>query len=108
MPPVYFFAIDVSAAAHACGMVSVVADTIRACLDQLPGDERTQVGFLTYDSSLHFYNLKASLAAPQVGNHYVHHTRLCLQMRAHSRLKELAALCTLLSACIFNCHAYKG
>jgi protein transport protein SEC24 len=66
MPPVYFFAIDVSAAAHACGMVSVVAQTIRACLDQLPGDERTQVGFLTYDSSLHFYNLKASLAAPQV------------------------------------------
>jgi hypothetical protein len=66
MPPVYFFAIDVSAAAHACGMVAVVADTIRACLDQLPGDERTQVGFLTYDSSLHFYNLKASLAAPQV------------------------------------------
>eukprot|EP00882_Tetradesmus_deserticola_P028392 GHRQ01031626.1.p1 GENE.GHRQ01031626.1~~GHRQ01031626.1.p1 ORF type:complete len:126 (+),score=69.03 GHRQ01031626.1:626-1003(+) len=66
MPPVYFFAIDVSVAAHSCGMVAVVADTIRACLDQLPGDERTQVGFLTYDSSLHFYNLKASLAAPQM------------------------------------------
>ncbi|KAF6250863.1 Sec23/Sec24 trunk domain-containing protein, partial [Scenedesmus sp. NREL 46B-D3] len=66
MPPVYFFAIDVSVAAHSCGMVSVVADTIRACLDQLPGDERTQVGFLTYDSSLQFYNLKASLAAPQM------------------------------------------
>jgi protein transport protein SEC24 len=67
MPPVYFFAIDVSAAAYASGMVAVAAKAIRSCLDQLPGDERTMVGFLTYDSSLHFYNLKASLTAPQVG-----------------------------------------
>jgi hypothetical protein len=66
MPPVYLFVIDVSAAAFACGMVSVVASTIKACLDQLPGDERTLVGFITYDAHLHFYNLKANLAAPQV------------------------------------------
>lgn len=66
MPPVYFFAIDVSASAYASGMVSVVCDTIKACLDRLPGDERTQVGFLTYDNALHFYNLKPTLAAPQV------------------------------------------
>jgi protein transport protein SEC24 len=67
MPPVFFFAIDVSQAAYASGMVAVAAQTIKACLGELPGDERTLVGFLTYDSSLHFYNLKASLAAPQVG-----------------------------------------
>lgn len=67
MPPVYFCVIDVSAAAYACGMVAVVAQTIKSCLDQLPGDERTLVGFITFDSSLHFYNLKANLAAPQVG-----------------------------------------
>jgi hypothetical protein len=67
MPPVYLFVIDVSAAAYACGMVSVVASTIKSCLDELPGDERTLVGFITYDASLHFYNLKANLAAPQVG-----------------------------------------
>lgn len=66
MPPVYLFVIDVSAAAFACGMVSVVAHTIKDCLDQLPGDERTLVGFITYDVHLHFYNLKANLAAPQV------------------------------------------
>lgn len=66
MPPVYLFVIDVSAAAFACGMVSVVAHTIKDCLDQLPGDERTLVGFITYDAHLHFYNLKANLAAPQV------------------------------------------
>ena len=29
-------------------------------LDRLPGDARTMVGILTYDSSLHFYNLNVS------------------------------------------------
>jgi len=66
MPPVYFFAIDVSAGAVGSGMVAVVANAIKFCLDSLPGDERTLIGFLTYDSTLHFYNLKASLAAPQM------------------------------------------
>lgn len=49
MPPVYMFVIDVSQAAAGCGMLSVVAATIKTCLDQLPGDERTLVGFLTFD-----------------------------------------------------------
>ena len=30
------------------------------CLDCLPGDARTMIGFLTYHSSLHFYNLNVS------------------------------------------------
>ena len=29
-------------------------------------NERTMVGFLTFDTSLHFYNLKAALAQPQM------------------------------------------
>ncbi len=35
-------------------------------LDQLPGDDRTQVGFVTFDSGVHFYNLKSTLRAPQM------------------------------------------
>ena len=58
MPPVYLFLIDVSHAAASSGAIAVTCRAIRACLDQLPGDERTRVGFLTYDSTLHFYNLK--------------------------------------------------
>lgn len=49
MPPTYVFVIDVSFAAAACGMLGAVCATIRECLDALPGDERTQVAFITYD-----------------------------------------------------------
>eukprot|EP00877_Chromochloris_zofingiensis_P002473 jgi/Chrzof1/12226/Cz06g26070.t1 len=66
MPPVYFFLLDVSQPAVASGMVATAAAAIKSCLDNLPGDERTLIGFLTFDSTLHFYNLKAALASPQM------------------------------------------
>lgn len=39
--------------------MQVVAQTIRSCLDELPGFPRTQIGFATFDSAIHFYNMKA-------------------------------------------------
>lgn len=42
-PPVYMFVIDVSQPAVASGMLYVAAETIKACLDDLPGEERTMV-----------------------------------------------------------------
>jgi len=42
-PPVYMFVIDVSQPAVASGMLHVAAETIKACLDDLPGEERTMV-----------------------------------------------------------------
>lgn len=65
-PPVYFFVIDVSSTAVGCGLPKVVASTILDMLDKLPGDSRTQVGILTFDSTVHFYNLKSTLRQPQV------------------------------------------
>ncbi|KAF6168995.1 hypothetical protein GIB67_038492 [Kingdonia uniflora] len=61
MPPVYFFLIDVSSSAARSGMLEVVSKTIKSCLDELSGLPRTQIGFLTFDSTLHFYNMKATL-----------------------------------------------
>ncbi|KAI3460913.1 hypothetical protein Pfo_017576 [Paulownia fortunei] len=66
MPPLYFFLIDVSISAVKSGMLEVMAQTIKSCLDSLPGSTRTQIGFITYDSTIHFYNLKSSLMQPQM------------------------------------------
>lgn len=66
MPPVYFFMIDVSAEAVASGVLPLVCSTIRDALDKLPGDERTLIGFMTYDAHVHFYNLKAGMANPKM------------------------------------------
>ncbi|KAK4441639.1 protein transport protein Sec24-like [Sesamum alatum] len=66
MPPLYFFLIDVSISAVKSGMLEVMAQTIKSCLDSLPGYPRTQIGFITYDSTIHFYNMKSSLMQPQM------------------------------------------
>lgn len=67
-PPVFMFAIDVSYAAVSTGMLHAVIDSIKDAIQQqlLPGGQRLQVGIITYDTSLHFYNLSPNLASPQM------------------------------------------
>jgi len=65
-PPTYVFCIDVSARSVQSGLLTEVANTILANLDKLPGGTRTQIGFVTFDSSFHFYCLKSSLQDPQM------------------------------------------
>lgn len=65
-PPVYYFVIDVSEASVASGMIQSAVNAIKESLDQLPGTPRTQIGFITFDAHIHFYNLKSSLASPQM------------------------------------------
>ena len=64
--PSYFFVIDVSAMAVRSGMLKSAADTIRRSLDELPGGGRTKIGFITYDNSVHYFNLAPDLSAPQM------------------------------------------
>jgi len=66
MPPTYFFVIDVSYYSISSGMLKACVDTIRSTLDELPGGERTHVGFITFDSAVHFYHLKSSLSQPRM------------------------------------------
>lgn len=48
------------------GMLKACVDTIEDTLDHLPGNERTHIGFITFDSSVHFYHLKSSLSQPRM------------------------------------------
>ncbi|KAL7753855.1 COPII subunit [Sorochytrium milnesiophthora] len=66
-PPVFLFIIDVSYNAVQSGMVATAAKTLLNNLDSLPNqDGRTMIGIITVDSSLHFYNLNATIAEPQM------------------------------------------
>ena len=64
--PSYFFVIDVSAMAVRSGMLTHAANAIKQSLDDLPGRGRTKIGFITFDNSVHYYNLGSDLAQPQM------------------------------------------
>jgi len=55
--PIYVFAIDVSLRSVSNGLLSVVVKTLQALLPALPAKDRTRVGIVTFDSSLHFYDV---------------------------------------------------
>uniref|UniRef100_A0A4W6ERW9 SEC24 homolog C, COPII coat complex component n=1 Tax=Lates calcarifer TaxID=8187 RepID=A0A4W6ERW9_LATCA len=70
-PPAFVFLIDVSYNAVKSGMVSIVCQELKTLLDYLPRenpemDSVVRVGFVTYNKVLHFYNVKSSLAQPQM------------------------------------------
>jgi protein transport protein SEC24 len=67
MPPCFFFVIDVSQNAVASGALATVCAAVRSTLDTLAErNSTTKIGFLTYDASVHFYNLNAGLSAAQM------------------------------------------
>ena len=66
MPPTFFVAFDVSANAVSSGFLAKAVNTVKDALDELPGGERTHVGFLTYDNTIHFYGLKPGSETPQM------------------------------------------
>lgn len=62
MAPTFIFLIDVSRAAVESGMLKIVTNSIHAAImnDSLAGGEqRTQIGIVTYDSKIHVYNLQS-------------------------------------------------
>ncbi|XP_041503250.1 protein transport protein Sec24B isoform X1 [Microtus oregoni] len=65
-PAVYLFVLDVSHNAVEAGYLSVLCQSLLENLDKLPGDSRTRIGFMTFDSTIHFYNLQEGLSQPQM------------------------------------------
>uniref|UniRef100_A0A8C7E4G3 Protein transport protein Sec24C n=1 Tax=Naja naja TaxID=35670 RepID=A0A8C7E4G3_NAJNA len=70
-PPAFIFMIDVSYNAVRSGLVRLICEELKTLLDYLPRERTTEesairVGFVTYNKVLHFYNVKSSLAQPQM------------------------------------------
>ncbi|KAM5340795.1 protein transport protein Sec24B isoform 1-T1 [Glossophaga mutica] len=65
-PAVYLFVLDVSHNAVEAGYLTVLCQSLLENLDKLPGDSRTRIGFVTFDSTIHFYNLQEGLSQPQM------------------------------------------
>ncbi|CAL8265867.1 unnamed protein product [Merluccius merluccius] len=65
-PAVYLFVLDVSHNAVETGYLNVVCQSLLDNISALPGDTRTKVGFITFDSTVHFYNLQEGLSQPQM------------------------------------------
>ncbi|KAJ4952663.1 hypothetical protein NE237_029495 [Protea cynaroides] len=64
MPAVFFFLIDVSMNAIQTGATAAACSAINQVIADLPEGPRTFVGIATFDSAIHFYNLKRSLQQP--------------------------------------------
>ncbi|KAK5858864.1 hypothetical protein PBY51_002977 [Eleginops maclovinus] len=65
-PAVYLFVLDVSHNAVETGYLNVFCQSMLDNINALPGDSRTKVGFITFDSTIHFYNLQEGLSQPQM------------------------------------------
>lgn len=63
-PAVYLYLLDVSRLAVESGYLHSVCNILLEELQNLPGDARTQIGFLAYDSALHFYSFAEGLSRP--------------------------------------------
>ncbi|CAK7340908.1 unnamed protein product [Dovyalis caffra] len=64
MPAVYFFLVDVSMHAIQTGATAAACSSISQVIADLPEGPRTMVGIATFDSTIHFYNLKRALQQP--------------------------------------------
>ena len=67
-PPVFMFVIDVSYTSVVTGLLNTVVASIKEAIQSgsIPGGQRVQVGIITFDTSLHFYNLNSNLSQPQM------------------------------------------
>ncbi|XP_046392405.1 protein transport protein Sec24C isoform X2 [Ischnura elegans] len=70
-PPAFIFLIDVSYNNIKSGMVQRLCQEMKGILKLLPkeyGAEKSsmKVGFITYNNTVHFYNIKSILAQPQM------------------------------------------
>ncbi|KAG5893368.1 hypothetical protein JTB14_000132 [Gonioctena quinquepunctata] len=64
-PAVYLYLLDVSRLAIESGYLQLFSNILLQELKNIPGDARTHLGFIAYDSALHFYALPEGITQPQ-------------------------------------------
>lgn len=60
----YLFLLDVSQIAQQSGYLEVLCSLLSEHLESLPGDARTKVGFIAYNSAVHFYGIAEGYNQP--------------------------------------------
>lgn len=70
-PPAYIFMMEVSNATFRNGLIPLLCENMKTVLQSLKNDEQNdtsklRVGFVTYNSVLHFYNMKKNLTQPHI------------------------------------------
>ncbi|KAK6620910.1 hypothetical protein RUM43_011209 [Polyplax serrata] len=56
-PAIYLFVLDVSRWGCDCGYLETLCSVLLDELDNIPGDSRTQIGFILFDSTIHFFSI---------------------------------------------------
>lgn len=68
MPPAFIFVIDVSSISSQTGFLTAVLETLKDIFinNYFLNVDRTKVGIITYDSTVHFYRLIENSSQPQM------------------------------------------
>jgi len=68
MPPTYFFVLDVSEQGIKNGSIALFIDKLNDIISNelLPGDTRTMIGFLAYDTNVHLIDLNPTYKQPRL------------------------------------------
>lgn len=61
-PATYMYVFECTASAVQTGYIKHFAKAMLESLDKIPGDSRTLIGFMAFDSKLHFFNLNEKKA----------------------------------------------
>ena len=66
-PPTYFFLIDCSSSATSANLISSICSAIKQSIDNhLIHQKDLRIGFLTFNSNIHYYNLNSKLKKPKI------------------------------------------